>query len=88
MREILWQELKIGNRVSVTAWPLELKRSCMHVETISAYEYLIKERIELIVHRIDELGIPFGKFSREFGGNIVVESIGLNHSMLQIEETS
>lgn len=83
MSNYSWQDLHIGDRVRVVDWPPELKRECLHHDTVAVYDEIISDRIELIIHFIDSFGIPYGKFYRSSSSLPISESVALNHSKLQ-----
>ena len=82
----VWRELRIGDSVQVVSWPVELVRERLHRETIELYEWLIETGTQLIVKKVDHLGIPYGQVHREDDVGEVYEYIGLNHSGIRLKK--
>lgn len=83
MSDYSWKDLRIGDRVRVTDWPPELKRECLHLDTVAVYDEIVRDKVELVIHFIDSFGIPYGKFYRSNVSPTTSESVALNHSGLQ-----
>lgn len=83
MREI-WKRLKVGDRVRVVAWPKELIRNRLNVETRELYDWLIANNCVLTIVEIDSVGLPYGMIRRVDGGIEQSEYLALNHDGIEI----
>jgi hypothetical protein len=81
---INWHSLELGDLVVVIDWPQELNRSNLHEETVELYDWLIETGAELVVDRIDHLGLPYGKIIRQESDVQASHYLALNHGGIEL----
>lgn len=75
-----WQSLKIGDKIQVTHWPVELRKDTLHAETTALYTWLINTGSILTIVEIDSFGLPYGRIVLEDR----TEYIAINHSGIKV----
>jgi hypothetical protein len=80
----MWRKLNLSDKVKLHEWPSELQREHLHAETQQLYDWLISSGSVLTITRIDDDGTPWGEICIERDGRQIWESIGLNHSGLEL----
>jgi hypothetical protein len=75
-----WMNLSVGDRIQFKKWPVELKRSNLHAETIELYDWLIESGFVISIFEISDDGYPVARIERVINGEWRSEYLMINHS--------